>query len=131
MPIPTTDPLVTIPMVSPFQGDGKLDLDAAQQNVTRWLQTPISGYLIGSQSGEEFSMSEQERLTLLKTVTETLEGDTFSIGGIDCPSVAETLRQAENYAHAGAEMVRIRFPRHQEHVLNYFQNVLPRCPVRQ
>ena len=116
-------------MVSPFCANGDLDLEAAQHNVTRWLKTPISGYLIGSQSGEEFSLSEQERLALLQTVTETLEGDTFSIGGIDCPSVIETLRQAENYANAGAEMVRIRFPRHEDQVLDYFRNVLPRCPV--
>ena len=129
MPIPTTDPLVTIPMVSPFQPNGELDLDAAHHNVKRWLQTPLSGYLIGSQSGEEFSLSEQERVALLQTVTETLEGETFSIGGIDCPSVIETLRQAENYANAGAEMVRIRFPRHEENVLDYFRNVLPRSPV--
>ena len=129
MPIPTSNPLVTIPMASPFQPNGELDLDAAQHNVKRWLQTPISGYLVGSQSGEEFSMSEQERVALLKTVTETLEGETFSIGGIDCPSVAETLRQAENYASAGAEMVRVRFPRHEELVLDYFRNILPRSPV--
>jgi len=116
-------------MASPFQPNGELDLDAAQHNVKRWLQTPISGYLVGSQSGEEFSMSEQERVALLKTVTETLEGETFSIGGIDCPSVAETLRQAENYASAGAEMVRVRFPRHEELVLDYFRNILPRSPV--
>ena len=129
MPIPTSNPLVTIPMASPFQPNGELDLDAAQHNVKRWLQTPISGYLVGSQSGEEFSMSEQERVALLKTVTETLEGETFSIGGIDCPSGAETLRQAENYASAGAEMVRVRFPRHEELVLDYFRNILPRSPV--
>ena len=129
MPIPATNPLITVPLVSPFDTNGRLDLDAAHHNVKRWLKTPISGYLVGSQSGEEFSMSEQERVALLRTVTETLEGETFAIGGIDCPSVMQTLRQAESYANAGAEMVRIRFPRHEEVVLNYFQDILPRCPV--
>jgi dihydrodipicolinate synthase/N-acetylneuraminate lyase len=114
MSIPNTNQLITIPMASPFCANRDLDLEAAQHNVTRWLKTPISGYLIGSQSGEEFSLSEQERLARLQTVTETLEGDTFSICGIDCPSVIETLRQAKNYANAGAEMVRIRFPRYED-----------------
>lgn len=129
MPIPPNNPLVTLPMVSPFDADGKLDLDAAQRNVQRWLKTPISGYLIGSQSGEEFLMNEQERNSLLRTVTDSLAGETFSIGGIDCPSAIETLRQAENYVEAGAEMLRIRFPREESLVPDYFHEILPRCPV--
>tara|TARA_B110000438_G_scaffold179816_1_gene171842 strand:+ start:7187 stop:8080 length:894 start_codon:yes stop_codon:yes gene_type:complete len=129
MPIPPNNPLVTLPMVSPFDTDGKLDLDAAQRNVQRWLKTPISGYLIGSQSGEEFLMNEQERNSLLRTVTDSLAGETFSIGGIDSPSAIETLRQAENYVEAGAEMLRIRFPREESLVPDYFHEILPRCPV--
>ena len=129
MPIPINNPMVTLPMVSPFDTHGKLDLDAAERNVQRWLKTPISGYLIGSQSGEEFMMNEQERTSLLRTVTASLTGETFSIGGIDCPSVMETLRQAENYVEAGAEMVRIRFPRDETLVLDYFREILPRCPA--
>ncbi len=129
MPIPLRNPLVTLPMVSPFDADGKLDLDAAQYNVQRWLQTPISGYLIGSHSGEEFMMNERERNLLLRTVTESLSGETFSIGGIDCPSAIETLRQAENYVDSGAEMLRIRFPREETLVADYFHEILPRCPA--
>jgi len=129
MPIPPNDPMVTLPMVSPFDANGKLNLDAAERNVQRWLKTPISGYLIGSQSGEEFMMSEQERISLLRIVTESLNGETFSIGGIDCPSAIETLRQAENYVEAGAEMLRIRFPRDETLVPDYFHEILPRCPV--
>ncbi len=129
MPIPPNNPMVTLPMVSPFDAHGKLDLDAAERNVQRWLKTPISGYLIGSQSGEEFMMNEEERLSLLRTVTDCLAGETFSIGGIDCPSAIETLRQAENYVEAGAEMLRIRFPRDEAFVPDYFHEILPRCPA--
>ena len=111
MPIPDTDPLVAVPMVTPFNDQDQDDYDAAQLNVQRWLKTPISAYIIGSQSGEEFYMSEPERVELVRCVTEALGGDRFTVGGIDCPSVTETLRQAERHAEAGAEMVRVRFPR--------------------
>lgn len=129
MPIPATDPLVTVPMVTPFNEQDQVDYDAAQRNVQRWLKTPITGYIIGSQSGEEFYMSESERVELLRCVTGVLEGDRFTVGGIDCPSVNETLRQADRHAEAGAEMVRIRFPRSEEVVVPYFEQVLSRSPV--
>ena len=62
-------------------------------------------------------------------MTTSLTGETFSIGGIDCPSAIETLRQAENYVEAGAEMLRIRFPREETLVTDYFHEILPRCPA--
>ena len=89
-------------MVTPFNEQDQVDHDAAQFNVQRWLKTPISAYVIGSQSGEEFYMSEPERVELVRCVTEALNGERFTVGGIDCPSVTETLRQAERHAEAGA-----------------------------
>ena len=129
MTIPTNDPLIAVPMVTPFDTADQLDFDAAQRNVERWCNTAISVFIIGSQSGEEFMMSESERVELLGCVTDALEGERITVGGIDAPSVVETLRQAERYAEAGAEMVRVRFPRIESEVLPYFQQVLPRCPV--
>lgn len=129
MTIPTNDPLVAVPMVTPFDEAEQIDFDAAQRNVERWSRTANQVFIVGSQSGEEFMMSEPERVDLLRCVTDALEGERITTGGIDAPSVVETLRQAERYAEAGAEMVRLRFPRIESEVLPYFQQVLPRCPV--
>ena len=116
-------------MVTPFDEADQIDFDAAQRNVERWCKTANQIFIIGSQSGEEFMISEPERVDLLRVVTDALEGDRITAGGIDAPSVVETLRQAERHAEAGAEMVRLRFPRIESEVLPYFQQVLPRCPV--
>ena len=129
MPIPANDPMVAVPMVTPFDASDQIDFDAAQRNVERWCQTANRVFIVGSQSGEEFMMSEPERVELLHCVTGALEGDRVTAGGIDAPSVVETLRQAERYAEAGAELVRIRFPRIESEVLPYFEQVIPRCPV--
>ena len=129
MPIPETDPLVAVPMVTPFNERDEVDYDAAQSNLERWLSTPIRIYIIGSESGEELYLSEPERVNLVRRVTEVLDGERITVGGIDCPSVTETLRQAERYAEAGAEMVRIRFPRAEATVVTYFEQVLANCPV--
>lgn len=129
MPVPDSDPIVNIPMVTPFRSDDEVDHDAVSRNVERWLKTPAGGFLVGSQTGEEWTLSEPEKLEIVRTVSQTLGGQRYVMGGIDCPSITETLRRAEAFAEAGAELLRIRIPRVESQVEAYFQQVLPRCPV--
>ncbi len=127
--IPSTDPIVAVPVATPFNDDDQIDLDALSRNVERWMKTPLAGFIVGTATGEEWFLSEAEKLELMRTLSSTLEGERFAIGGIDCPSVTETLRRAEAFADAGAEMVRVRFPRYESIVESYFEQVLPRCPL--
>ena len=110
MTLPNDDPIVAVPMVTPFDKTDQIDFDAAQRNTERWCKTANQVFIIGSQSGEEFMMSEPERVDLLRCVTDALEVGRITAGGIDAPAVGEALRQADRYSDAGAEMVRLRFP---------------------
>ena len=47
MPIPDSNPIVNIPMVTPFGANDEVDHDAVSSNVERWLKTPASGFLVG------------------------------------------------------------------------------------
>jgi len=116
-------------MVTPFDAKDRVDHDAVARNVERWMKSPLTGFLVGSQSGEEWFLSENEKLALTKTVVETIDDQRFVLGGIDCPSVTETLRRAEAFAATGAEVVRVRFPRMETPVESYFEQLLPRCPL--
>jgi dihydrodipicolinate synthase/N-acetylneuraminate lyase len=129
MPIPSNDPIINAPLVTPFDSADRVDLDAVSRNVERWLKTPLDGFLVGSMTGEEGFLSEAEKLAVAKTVAETLDDKRFLMGGIDCPSVTETLRRAEAFADVGAELVRIRLPRGESTIVEYFEHVLPRCPL--
>jgi dihydrodipicolinate synthase/N-acetylneuraminate lyase len=125
----SSDPIVNIPIVVPFDEADRVDHDALSRNVERWMKTPATGFLVGSQTGEEWFLSEDEKLAVARTVGQTLGEKQVLLGGIDCPSVTETLRRAEAFAEAGAEMVRIRFPSGESTVESYFKQVLARCPV--
>ncbi len=129
MPIPTSDPIVNLPLVTPFDEADRVDHDALARNIQRWLATPATGFLVGSQTGEEWCLCEEEKLAVAATVKQNLDERRFLMGGIDCPSATETLRRAEAFANIGAEVVRIRFTRDTSLVEPYFQQVLPRCPV--
>lgn len=129
MPIPVSDPIVNVPIVTPFDDVDHVDHGALARNIERWLATPATGFLVGSQTGEEWCLSENEKLDVAKTVKENLDESRFLMGGIDCPSVTETLRRAEAFAKVGAEVVRIRFLREANLIESYFEQILPRCPV--
>lgn len=128
MSIPTTDPIVIAPTPMPFRRDESLDHDALARNVERWLETPLSGFVVGSAGGEEFYLSEEERIESIRTVAQAHQGQRFVAGGIDNPSVTETVRLAERMAEAGADTVRIRIPVRGD-VVDYFRGVTERCPA--
>ena len=129
LPIPADNPIVAVPMVTPFDEDDRVDLGAAERNIVRWLEKPATAFIVGTQGGEEFFLSFEEQLALARTVSQAVDDRRFVVGGIDCPSVTETLRRAEALAEVGVEVVRLRYPRDPGVIEAYFEQVLPRCPV--
>lgn len=129
MPIPTDDPIVIAPSPTPFTQDDRVDFAAIERNVERWLDTPLSGFMLNSENGEEAFLSEQERLEIIRTVDRARAGQKFIVGGIDSPSVTDSLRIAESLAEAGSELVRIRIPRLTDDPRGYFDELIPQLPV--
>jgi dihydrodipicolinate synthase/N-acetylneuraminate lyase len=127
--IPATDPIVIAPSPTPFTSDDRVDYGAIERNVEKWLKTPLSGFMLNSENGEEAFLSEDERLEIIRTVNHASGGEKFIVAGIDSPSVIDTLRQAEALANVGAELLRIRIPRLTDNVAGYFEQVIPRLPV--
>ncbi len=129
MPIPTQHPIVVAPSPTPFKADDSVDHAAIERNVEKWLKTPLSGFVLGTENGEEQFLSEKERLEIVRTVNGARNGEKFIVGGIDSSSITDSIRQAENLVEAGAEMIRIRIPRLTKNVTGYFEQVVPRVPA--
>ena len=132
--IPSIDqPIVVAPTPTPFRDDAdqSLDFDALERNVGRWLDTPLSGFVVVTANGEETMLSEAERLQTVKTVSAAHDGQKFVIAGVDERSTIETLRLSENYAEAGADFIRMRIPRNMSaaDLVTYYSYVTSRCPV--
>lgn len=131
MPIPAADPIVVAPTPTPFSADDAVDLDALARNIERWLDTPLSGFVLTTANGEELALSEQERIDIARVASQAHRGRRFTIAGIDNPSTSETLRLAERYARAGADMARVRVPRAlaDNAVAAYFEAVARHSPI--
>ena len=111
MPIPDSDPIVVAPTPTPFSSDDVVDYDALARNIERWLATPLSGFVLTTANGEELALSEAERIEIVRVAAAAHGGQRFTIAGIDNPSTLDTLRLADGYAAAGADLVRVRVPR--------------------
>jgi 4-hydroxy-2-oxoglutarate aldolase len=82
---------------------------------------------LNSENGEEAFLSAAEKLEIVRTVHRAREGEKLLIGGIDNPSVTETLRFGEQLVEAGAELLRIRIPRLGGNVRGFFEQIIPRA----
>lgn len=127
MPVPADDPIVVAPIPTPFADDDSVNFQAIERNVSRWLETPLSGFMLNSENGEEAFLSEDERVEIVRTVRRATGGRKLVLGGVDSPSVTETLRFGERLVEAGAELLRIRIPRLTSNVRGYFEQVIPRA----
>ena len=131
MAILEQDPIVVAPTPTPFKSDDAVDYDALERNIERWLETPLSGFVLTTANGEELALSESERVEIVSVAARAHGGQRFTIAGIDNPSTHNTLRQAESYAGVGADLVRVRVPRGlaDAAVEDYFANVTRNSPI--
>ena len=123
------NPLVALPMVTPFNEKGGLDLDSNEFNLDKWKKTEADIFIVGTASGEELLITEEEKILLLQRVSGSLPNNKISAAGIDNPSPKETLKLAEKYAKSGASLLRIRYPRDESIITNYFLDVLKNTPL--
>lgn len=120
---------VVAPTPTPFAGDDSVDFGALERNVARWLDTPLTGFVLNSENGEETFLSESEKLQIIRCVRDVVDGAAILMAGIDCPSVTESLRLAEACVEHGANYIRLRIPRLVKSIPQYLCHVIERCPV--
>ena len=54
------DPMIVAPSPTPFNKKDEIDYAAIEYNVTKWSKTKLSGYVLGSENGEEGFLNLEE-----------------------------------------------------------------------
>ena len=121
-------PILVAPMPTPFTKDDKVDLKAIESNSLKWINTDLSGFVMGTENGEETLLSPEEKINIFKVVSNTLKNKKILIAGVDNPSISGTLNESEKYAELGADLIRIRIPRRRNTIDKYFKEVLKNAP---
>jgi len=121
-------PILVAPMPTPFTKNDKVDLKAIESNSLKWINTDLSGFVMGTENGEETLLSPEEKIDIFKVVSNTLKNKKILIAGVDNPSISGTLDESEKYAELGADLIRIRIPRRRNTIDKYFKEVLKNVP---
>ena len=117
-------PILVAPMPTPFSLKDEVDLEAIENNSIKWINSELSGFVLGTENGEESLLSHNEKLDIFKTVSNVLKNKKLIIAGVDNPSISGTLKESEQYAEMGADLIRIRIPRRRNTIDKYFDEVL-------
>ena len=121
-------PILVAPMPTPFSLKDEVNLEAVENNSIKWINSELSGFVLGTENGEESLLSHNEKLDIFKTVSNVLKNKKLIIAGVDNPSISGTLKESEKYVEMGADLIRIRIPRRRETIDKYFDEVLKDIP---
>jgi 4-hydroxy-2-oxoglutarate aldolase len=90
---------VFAPICTPFDQHEALDLGALRSNLDRYAASELLGYLVLGSNGENRSLDEDERLSILDTVARHRAGHQVVLAG----AAYDAQRQAERFLAAAAD----------------------------
>jgi 4-hydroxy-2-oxoglutarate aldolase len=81
---------VLAPICTPFAANGEIHHDALRQNIEKYKDAGLTGFVVAGSTGEAAFLSKEEKLKLFQTVREAAVGKAL-IAGAGVESVRETL----------------------------------------
>lgn len=122
---------VAFTTATPFTDDlAAVDHDALHENLRAIENAGGSLYIPNGNTGEYYSLTPTERVEVVETVTETVDGCVVAGAGGHVDRVVE---YAESYAAAGADGVMIMHPghpyKHADGLVSYYRAIADRSPL--
>ncbi len=91
------------PIVTPFDPvSGEIAPVLFRQNIRRWLDEPISGFVLFGSNGEGQLLDEEEKLRLTSFARELVPAAMPLIAGVGAESTRAVIREGKRLADAGA-----------------------------
>jgi 4-hydroxy-tetrahydrodipicolinate synthase len=97
-------------MVTPFQDDFSLDLDAAQVHATYLLEHGSDAIVVTGSTGEAATLSHREKVDLYRATVEAARGKGKVIAGTGTYDTAETIELSREAQAAGVDAVLVVTP---------------------
>ena len=100
-----------IPAATPFDPvTGEMDVVALRDNVRKWLEHPVRGFVIGGSTGEAVLLDEDERCAQWKAVRELVPSDQLVVAGTGYESLRTTIRVSKKAADLGCDALLVQPP---------------------
>jgi len=90
------------PITTPFHNDEPA-LGQLEDNIQKWNQTRLSGYLVLGSNGEAVYLQEQEKLSVVRKAREAIPPSKCLMVGTGSESTRETIRLTNQMVDCGAD----------------------------
>src|ERR1700730_12356519 len=97
-------------VTTPFAPDGAVSLERLRENITRYNQTRLSGYVLNGSTGESVLLRWEEIERIWETVREVAAPGKILIAGTAAESTAETIEHTNRAASIGCDVALVRTP---------------------
>jgi 4-hydroxy-2-oxoglutarate aldolase len=98
------------PVATPFQEAGEIGYQHLRSNLERWEAEPLSGYVVGGSNGEFTSLSNSERVEMVRFMRENSDPARLVIAGSGLPSTQATIDLGLEMTDAGASALLVITP---------------------
>jgi len=101
---------ILLPITTPFTSADEFDGASFADNIEKWGETGIAGYVVLGSTGERVNLDEREYLLVIESARRAIP-DTFAfIAGAGQQSTRGTIQEIERAANAGAGAVLVITP---------------------
>ncbi len=126
---------VYAPICTPFSASEDLDAGALSDNLARYAESGIHGYLTLGSNGENRSLTEQERLAVLEVVARERREGQLVMAGATYDAQRDTERFIAAAADLGADVALVLSPGYfrkqmtEEVLYRYFSTLADNAPI--
>lgn len=98
------------PMITPFKENGDVDYEAFEENIVKWNENKLSGYLVLGSNSETVYLTEEEKIQLIKITVSNARSGRHIIVGSGMESLKETIRLTNIAAKLGIHAALVLTP---------------------
>jgi 4-hydroxy-2-oxoglutarate aldolase len=123
------------PIPTPFGVEGDVAYRALVENIERWNQYALTGYVVLGSNGEMFYLSDEEKVRIWETARQAIPSDRVMITGTGCESTRQTIALSRQAADVGADAVLVLTPHYYDGQMtakaltHHFRTVADASPV--
>ena len=123
------------PIPTPFDTEGDIAIEALVDNLQRWNEHDLSGYVVLGSNGEAGFLAEEEKLRVWEAARQAIPSDKLMLAGAGCESTRQTIALSQKAADAGADAVLLVTPHYYdpkmtpESLFQHYKAVADAVPV--
>jgi 4-hydroxy-2-oxoglutarate aldolase len=123
------------PIPTPFDSEGNVAHQALVENLERWNQYELAGYVVLGSNGEAVYLTEEEKLSVWETARQVIPSDKVMIAGSGCESTRQTIASTRQAAQIGADAALLLTPHYYsgkmtpDSLVHHYQAVAEASPI--